>query len=125
MRRSDSAGATPEHADLDTLDIELQVGHVPVPDWRVGHDQPGLDRTVQIQAVARVLSRGKPGGADDRLGSGDTPGDETQGRTGGPRCIPVSHSRRHGAKARSAAWMVARMVLSIASVGIPVPPSTA
>jgi hypothetical protein len=64
MRRSDSAGATPEHADLDTLDIELQVGHVPVPDWRVGHDQPGLDRTVRIQAVARVLSRGKPGGAD-------------------------------------------------------------
>jgi hypothetical protein len=32
MRRSDSAGAAPEHVDLDTRDMELHVGHVPVPD---------------------------------------------------------------------------------------------
>lgn len=68
-----------------------------------------------------------------RQGPGEFPGaaPQVEGSVPGLRVPPDGDGQagqalgRHDARALSAAWMVARMVPSIASVGIPVPPCTA
>ena len=68
-------------------------------------------RPEPMASVGRVL----PNESDHRPGRGQLTGRAARGQPLG--C--------HDARARSAIWMVARMLASIASVGMPGPPSTA